>query len=163
MRRPRRAALAVACLAAVCACPVAAAACELVLSVHRSGVELHRLPLDAAAPEVRVAFEHSVLGTPVVDRYRFTPQARLIEERFEGEGYGLPHLAGAGETLQRDGAGWLLRLDRAVHPLVVRPLPQQRMRLVLPGGEWPLAAFSTQAIQFTAQGCPGAAPSEATR
>ena len=163
MKRPRRAALAAACLAAVGACPVAAAACELVLSEHRSGVELHRLPLDAALPEVRVAFEHSVLGTPVVDRYRFTPQARLIEERFEGEGYGLPHVAGVDETLQREGQGWLLRLDRAVHPLVVRPLPQQRMRLVLHSGEWPLAAYSSQAIQITVQGCPAAAAVEALR
>ena len=161
MRRHRRAALAVACLAGAGAFSMAAAACELVLSEHRSGIELHRLPLDAAAPEVRVAFEHSVLGTPVVDRYRFTPQAHLIEERFEGVGYGLPHAAGPGETLQRDGAGWLLRLDRAVQPLVVRPLPQQHMRLVLPGGEWPLAAFSMKAIQLTAQGCPVATPSTA--
>lgn len=162
MTPPRRAAQAAACLAGLLACGVAAAACELVLSVHRSGVELQRLPLDADAPEARVAFDHSVLGTPVVDRYRFTPQARLLEERFEGEGYGLPHAAGPGETLQRDGAGWVLRLDRAVQPLVVRPLPQQRMRLVLPGGEWPLAAYGTQAIQIQAQGCP-AFPVAATR
>ena len=133
---------------------MAAAACELVLSEHRSGTELQRLLLDAAAPEARVAFDHSVLGTPVVDRYRFTPQARLIEERFEGEGYGLPYAAGSGETLLRDGAGWVLRLDREVQPLVVRPLPQLRMRLVLPQGEFPLAAYSNQAIQITVQGCP---------
>ena len=163
MTPPRRAALAAACLVSLGACSIASAACELVLSEHRSGIELHRLPLDPAAPEVRVAFEHSVLGTPVVDRYRFTPLARLIEERFEGEGYGLPHLAGDGETLQRDGAGWLLRLDRAVQPLVVRPLPQLRMRLLLPGGEWPLAAYSRQAIQITVQDCAAAAPVPAPR
>jgi hypothetical protein len=44
-------------------------------------------------------FEHSVLGTPVEDRYRFTPRGwrALVEERFDGEGYGLPHAAGPGE------------------------------------------------------------------
>lgn len=159
----RHAAIAAAGLAGLATLTDASLACELVLSEHRSGVELQRLPLDAAAPEVRVAFDHSVLGTPVVDRYRFTPQARLIEERFEGEGYGLPHAAQANETLQRDGNGWLLRLDRVVHPLVVRPLPQLRMRLVLPDGEWPLAAFSRQAIELRAQGCSLAVAVENTR
>ncbi len=149
-----------ACLAAATACTGALAQCHLVLSEHRSGAVLQRLPLDASAPEIRIGFDHSVLGTPVVDRYRFTPKARLIEESFEGEGYGLPHQAGPGESLQRVGAGWLLRLDREVHPLVVRPLPQQRMRLMLAGVEWPLAAFSLQAIQLSAQGCGSATPTE---
>ena len=141
-------------LAAASLAGPAAQGCELVLSDHRAGTELHRLPLDAAAPEVRIAFEHSVLGTTVVDRYLFTPQARLVEERFDGQGYGLPHTAGPGETLQRDGSGWLLRTDRVVHPLVVRPLPQQRMRLMAGGQAWLLSRFSAAAIEFTARGCP---------
>ena len=143
--------------AAWAACAVVTAhgatACELVLSEHRSGVELQRLALDAAAPELRIAFEHSVLGTTVTDRYRFAPQAHLVEERFEGEGYGLPHAAGPGEHLQRDGRGWRLLLDRVVHPLVVRPLPQQRMRLLLGDREWLLGDFSAQAIELKVQGC----------
>lgn len=146
-----RAALAAACLAGVAS---ATSACELVLREHRSGAELLRLPLDASAPELRIAFEHSVLGTTVIDRYRFTPRARLVEERFDGEGYGLPYAAGPGETLERDASGSRLRLDRSVDPLVVRPLPQQRMRLLLDGREWLLAAFSTQAIEMTVRGCP---------
>ena len=134
-----------------------AVACELVLREHRSGAELKRLPLDATVPELRIAFEHSVLGTTVIDHYRFTPQAHLVEERFDGQGYGLPHAAGPGETLQRDatGAGWRLRLDRVVDPLVVRPLPQQRMRLLLGEREWLLGAFSAQAIELQARGCAG--------
>jgi hypothetical protein len=147
------AALAAACLAG--AAP-AGLACELVLSEHRSGIELMRLPLDPRSPEVQIAFEHSVLGTTVVDRYRFTPQARLVEERFDGQGYGLPHAAGAGETLQRDGSGWRLRTDRLVHPLVVRPLPQQRMRLLVEARTWFLADLSTQAIELTSRDCPAA-------
>ena len=150
MKRLRRAALAACLLAGASS---SGAACELVLREHRSGVELGRLPLDVDAPEVRIAFEHSVLGTTVIDRYRFAPQAHLIEERFNGEGYGLPHGAGPGETLQRDGHGWRLRLDRLVSPLVVRPLPLQHMRLLLGEREWLLCAFSRQAIEFQAQGC----------
>ena len=128
-------------------------ACEAVLQAHRSGEALARLPLDPAAPELRIAFEHSVLGTTVVDRYRFTPQAWLVEEVFEGQGYGLPHTAGPGEQLRRDGERWQLSLQRLVDPLVVRPLPEQRMRLLLAGQTWPLARWSAQAIQITAQGC----------
>lgn len=157
MTRRWRAAATVACL--LQAGVANAAACEAVLREHRSGAELKRLPLDAAAPELRIAFEHSVLGTTVVDRYRFTPVPHLIEERFEGEGYGLPHAAGDGETLQRDGSGWRLALNRAVDPLVVRPLPQQRMRIVLAGRELPLATLSAQAIEIFVRGCPIAAPS----
>lgn len=152
MTWPRHAARVAACLLLLAG--ASATACEAVLREHRSGTELKRLPLDAAAPELHIAFEHSVLGTTVVDRYRFTPVPRLVEERFEGEGYGLPHAAGAGESLVRDGAGWRLTLDRVVDPLVVRPLPQQRMRVVSGGREWPLAAFSAQAIEITVRGCP---------
>jgi len=150
-----RAAQHVAFAACLLSAAVAAAACELVLSEHRSGAELKRLPLDAAAPQVRIAFEHSVLGTTVIDRYRFAPQAHLVEERFDGQGYGLAHAAGPGETLIRDGAGWRLLLDRLVDPLVVRPLPLQRMRLLLGEREWLLGAFSDQAIELNARGCSG--------
>ncbi len=157
MTCPRRAAAGAAacCLLATLAMPAApASACEAVLREHRSGAELARLPLDAAQPELRIAFEHSVLGTTVVDRYRFTPAPRLVEERFDGQGYGLPHAAGPGETLQRDGSGWRLLLDRAVDPLVVRPLPAQRMRIVLADRELLLATLSSAAIEIAARGCP---------
>jgi hypothetical protein len=151
---PRRAAAAAVACCLVPALALSAAACEAVLREHRSGTELARLPLDAAQPELRIAFEHSVLGTTVVDRYRFTPRPRLVEERFDGQGYGLPHAAGPGETLQRDGSGWRLVLDRAVDPLVVRPLPAQRMRIVLADRELPLATLSGAAIEIAAHGCP---------
>lgn len=129
-------------------------ACHLRLTEHRSGRPLARLPLDAKRPEVRIAFVHSVLGTPVVDRYRFTPRARLVEETFDGQGYGLPHAPAEGERLERLGTAWRLTLDRAVDPLVVRPLPAQRMRLVLDDGrEVLLANLSDQAIDMAATGC----------
>jgi hypothetical protein len=130
-------------------------ACEAVLIDHRGGAELARLPLAPAAPELRIAFEHSVLGTTVIDRYRFTPAARLVEERFAGEGYGLPHTAGTGERLERDGSGWRLLLDRDVQPLVVRALRPQRMRILLDGRDLELANLGAAgAIEISARGCP---------
>lgn len=131
--------------------------CVLRLLEHRSGRELMRLPPPEhgplGAPELRLAFEHSVLGTTVVDRYRFTPQPLLVEEEFEGEGYGLPSAAGPGESLERVGTRQRLRLQRPVDPLVVRALPAQRMRLLLPSGELPLAALGAPAVEIRAEGC----------
>lgn len=150
--------------AAVLACallaPAAVPACTLLLAEHRSGHELLRLPLDPSAPEVRILFTHSVLGTPVEDRYRFRPgpagwQAHLVEERWAGVGYGLPIAAAAGETLARDGDGWRLTLDRVVHPLVVRPLPAQAMRVQLAGrAPLLLGTLSAQAVELRAADCP---------
>jgi hypothetical protein len=126
-----------ACTLVLTTAPAAGRGCELVLAEHRSGRELARLPLDAALPSAQIAFTHSVLGTPVADQYVWRAddngqwRAHLIEERFEGDGYGLPNAAGPGETLARDGDGWRLRLDRVVHPLVVLPLPSQQMRVVI--------------------------------
>ena len=139
--------------------PGAAAACELVLSEHRSGRELMRLPLDGPAPSARIAFTHSVLGTPVADRYVWRHdepgwRAHLVEERFEGDGYGLPNAAGPGETLLREGAGWRLALDRVVDPLVVLPLPAQHMRVTVGRGEPVLLGSLTAAsVLFRVSGC----------
>ena len=133
MTCPKRLALvAWALVACAGAAPGAAPACELVLTEHRSGRALARLPLDPAQPAADVAFTHSVLGTPVLDRYvwRHSTQgwrAHLVEERFEGEGYGLPSAAAPGERLLRDGAGWRLLLDRVVEPLVILPSKLQPM------------------------------------
>jgi hypothetical protein len=129
----------------------AALGCELVLSEHRSQRELLRVPLAQAS--VRIAFEHSVLGTTVVDRYEFRPHAVLVEERFDGSGYGLPHVAAPGERLTHDVTGSRLELQRIVHPLVVRPLPAQHMRLMLDAGAVLLGALSSQAIELRAVGC----------
>lgn len=140
------------------ACGMPASGCELVLTEHRAGRELLRLPLDAARPQFEIAFEHSVLGTPVVDRY--VPRtdgsrwrAHLVEERFRGEGYGLPSSAGPGERMHRDGDGWRLVLDRVVDPLVVRPLPAQRMRVRAEGREQLLGALSEGSVALQVRGC----------
>ena len=137
-----------------------AAGCELVLTEHRSGRWLAQLPMDPAQPVVRLAFVHSVLQTPVLDVYHWRPdalgrwQAHLVEEHFEGDGYGLPHTAAAGEKLVRQGDGWRLELSRKVDPLVVRPLPAQRMRLIRPGQpDLLLATLSSQAIEFQSRDC----------
>jgi len=77
-----------------------------------------------------------------------------VEERFEGDGYGLPHVAGPGETLVRDGSGWRLGIDRVVDPLVVLPLPAQRMRLRLRNGTTVLlGTLSRASIGFRVEGC----------
>lgn len=150
-------------VAIVAVWPVAmAAACEVVLREHRSERELWRGALDVQAPRLALTFVHSVLGTPVEDHYRLQ-QGRwvLVAERFEGLGYGLPHQAGPGEQLVRDGEGWWLRLQRPVWPLVVRPV--QQVRLLRPGADpLELAALSQQAIELLPQGC-GSEPSAARR
>lgn len=120
-------------LAAIAANPLAGA-CELVLAEHRSQRELLTMPLDAATPRFEVVFDHSVLGTSVTDHYEprllgGVWRSRLVAEQFQGEGYGLPHAAAEGERLVSDGPGWRLVLDRVVEPLVLRPLPAQRMRI----------------------------------
>lgn len=134
--------------------PAHALACELQVLEHRSGRALLSAPLPQAT--ITLGFTHSVLGTAVRDRYAWR-EGRwwLVEERFEGEGYGLPHAAQPGETLERDGDGWRLRLNREVHPLVVRPLPAQRMRVELDDGRaWPLGSLSTtQAVELRAVSC----------
>lgn len=140
--------------------PTSASACELVLSEHRSEKELARLDLDPVAPSFQIAFTHSVLETPVEDDYRLKStangwRAHLVEERWVGEGYGLPINAGPDETLERDGDGWRLKLDRLVHPLIVRPLPAQHMRVVVAGREpLLLGTLSDNSIAFDAENCP---------
>jgi len=137
----------------------AASACELVLSEHRSGRELARLPFGGTPPAARIAFTHSVLGTPVADRYEWRHdgagwRAHLVEERYEGDGYGLPNAAARGETLVRAGAGWRLSLDRVVDPLVVLPLPAQRMRVTV--GEHPpvlLGSLTRVSVALRVAGC----------
>ncbi len=156
--RTRRYAAALACVLLV---PAAAQACELVLIEHRSARMLKRITLPE--PSVRIAFEHSVLGTTVIDRYVFRPQAVLIEERFDGSGYGLPYAAGPGERLTQDAQGSRLELERNVDPLIVRPVPAQRMRLLLPTGPLLLGALTGKAIELRVAGCPLAATTPSRR
>lgn len=161
MRCPKRRALwALALVTTWCGVPFGAQACELVLTEHRSGILLTRLPLNSNLPSADIAFTHSVLGTPVLDRYvwKSSPQgwrAHLIEERFEGEGYGLPSQAASGERLERHGSGWRLQLNRVVDPLVVLPLPAQSMRIVLADQrEFLLGQLSLKSIEMRAENCP---------
>lgn len=155
---PRQRAAVVVC-ALLLAVPMTKA-CELVLSEHRSARPLARLALDPVRPAARIAFTHSVLGTPVVDHYEWRQhgdgswRAHLVQEHFEGEGYGLPYAAGPGETMTRDGNGWRLHMDRPVDPLVVLPLPAQSMRVLI--GDRPallLGSLSQQSIEFRARDC----------
>lgn len=138
---------------------VPATACELVFTEHRTGVGLATRALDPTRPRITIAFTHSVLGTPVADVYEWHAvddvlRAVLIEERFQGDGYGLPHAPGPDETLVRDGDGWRLRLHRIVDPLVVLPLPEQRMRVLIDGQEPVLLGdLSRRSLQLQTRGC----------
>lgn len=159
----RVAALGAAAAAALCA-HAPSSACRLVLAEHRTGQVLAHLPLPPAAPGLRIAFTHSVLGTPVEDRYVFRHgrdgwHAVLVEERWQGEGYGLPHAAEPGQRLEPDPSfgpdGRRLTLQRVVQPLVVRPLPAQDMR-VLVDGQPPLrlGSLAARAVHLQAEHCP---------
>ena len=134
-------------------CAGGVGACELQLMEHRSGRELLRAPMAGAS--VSVAFVHSVLGTPVSDRYVWRSDAwHLVAERFEGEGYGLPQLAQAGEQLSRSGTGWLLTTDRRMDPLVLRVAPGTAMRIEMDDGRvWPLDAWTARALRLNAVNC----------
>jgi hypothetical protein len=135
------------------AAPLAQPACTLLLSEHRSERPLLQAPWSTRT--LRVSFVHSVLGTPVEDHYVWRDGGWvLVEERFAGEGYGLPHAPAAGEQwLRQDGRTRLL-LNRSVMPLVIRPLPAQQMALHLDDGRhWRLAELSAQAIELRTQGC----------
>ncbi|HVL57994.1 MAG TPA: DUF1850 domain-containing protein [Burkholderiaceae bacterium] len=121
--------------------------CRLELSEQRTGAVLAQLPLPPRQPQFAIAFEHSVLGHTVIDRYELRGErAHLIEERFSGEGYGLPHAAAPGERLGRNGDAWTLALDRIVDPLVVRPLRDQRMRLRIGERELLLADLTARPV-----------------
>jgi len=142
--------------------------CQLVLEEPRQARELMRLPLDVRRPEIRIAFVHSVLGTDVVDRYRFTPDPVLVEETFAGQGYGLPDGPGPGEHWQPLPDGRIrLSLHRPVDPLVVLALPSQRMRILHPDGDLLLGGLGVTRVRLRAEGCASSAsapsaPSTAT-
>ena len=152
-RRAWPAAIGAAALLATSAHATTAAVCTLVLREHRSEQLLLRAPWPQR--ELRVDFVHSVLGTPVEDVYRWREGAwHLVEERFEGQGYGLPHNAAAGERLITEGAHTRLLLNRRVMPLVIRPLPAQGMRVSLSDGRhWRLGDLSAQAIELSTEDC----------
>lgn len=106
-----------------------------------------------------VEFIHSVLGTRVMDLYEMRSdgskwQAHLIEERFSGQGYGLPYAATSpGERYERVGDEWRLTLDRVIDPLVQLPLPEQQIDLVWQGGRIRLGSLSASSILITLEGC----------
>jgi hypothetical protein len=134
--------------------------CQMTLTEHRTGRELARVPLDLAQLSFELRFVHSVLQTPVVDRYRWQRDAQgawyaeLQHETFEGHGYGLPHTASSGERLIAHEGGHRLVLARRVDPLVVRPLPMLGMQLQLDGAAaLPLSPLTTQAIHVQLLGC----------
>lgn len=140
--------------------PTFAQACDLVISEHRSGQEVLRWPIAKIPMEFEVSFMHSVLGTPVLDRYEFRWhqgqwRAFLVQEVHEGQGYGLPYGATeAGQTYERTAEGWRLTLNRLVDPLVQLPLPSQRVRLAMAGQSVLLGDLSKRSLLIELRDCP---------
>lgn len=131
--------------------PAAALACTLVLRTHPQGGELARFNL--ATPLFAVSFTHSVLNTQVTDFYEVRgAHVKLVAERFEGDGYGLPATAQPGERLEREGGGSVLHTQRQVDPLLVRASRMQRTTLHA-GRTQLLADLYEGAILIRPEGC----------
>jgi hypothetical protein len=136
-----------------------ASACDLVLFEHRSGKEVLRWPTSQNPIKFNVSFTHSVLGTPVVDKYEFRSihgslKAVLVEEFFEGQGYGLPYGATSpGEKFERTAQGWRLSMNRLVDPLIQLPLPSQNIRLSMGQQSILLGSLSPYSMLITTQRC----------
>lgn len=133
--------------------------CYLTLTQHRTGLLLAKVLMRQQPARFSIEFIHSVLGTRVSDQYELRSdganwRAHLIEEVFDGQGYGLPYAAlEPGERFERFGEGWRLTLDRVVEPLVQLPLPEQKIELVLPDGRLRLGALSETSVRITLEGC----------
>lgn len=139
--------------------PFVGRACDLVLAEHRSGKELLRWPITQRPIQFSVSFVHSVLSTPVSDRYEARQvdgqwKLYLVQETHEGQGYGLPYGATAdGERYVRTEKGWQLTMNRLVDPLVQLPLPSQSVTLHLPGRSVLLGDLSVRSILIEVQDC----------
>ena len=121
--------------AAACLCSAGAWPCELVLTEHRSGAELQRLPLDAQAPEVRIAFEHSVLGTPVVAT-AYSGNLDFMDERCALLVPATEVLIGPGHLYPAEGHWAEPDLDvAAAHLRALADDPALRQRLAVAGVE----------------------------
>lgn len=135
-------------------------ACDLVVSEHRSGKEVLRWPSNTTPVRFEVSFTHSVLGTPVLDRYEFRFErgqwrAYLVEEIHEGQGYGLPYGATeSGQQYERVGDGWRLTLNRLVDPLVQLPLPSQNIRLTMQDKSVLFGDLSRRSLLIELRDCP---------
>ena len=133
--------------------------CYLTLTQHRTGLALAKILMVHTPVRFSIEFTHSVLGTRVRDFYEMRLaegrwQAHLIEERFEGQGYGLPYAATEpGQRYERDANGWRLTLDRVIDPLVQLPLPEQKIDLVWPGGQLRIASLSQSSVLISLEGC----------
>lgn len=131
--------------------PGSALACTLVLRTHPQGGELARFNL--ATPLFALSFTHSVLNTRVTDYYEVRgTQVKLVAERFEGDGYGLPAAAQPGERLEREGSASVLHTQRQVDPLLVRASRAQRTTLHA-GRTQLLAELYEGAILIRPEGC----------
>lgn len=134
--------------------------CYLTLKEHRSDQLLAQWKMPDGPVRFSVEFIHSVLNTPVQDIYEMRAhhgqwRAHLVQEVFQGQGYGLPYAAtDSSETMIRDGETWRLTLDRVIDPFIQLPLPSQEITLVWGDSRVRLGDLSDRSVRITLQGCP---------
>lgn len=129
------------------------AAC-LTLASHPEGAPLARVLATGAPPSFTIAYVHSVTRTPVEERYRIDG-ATIVETeiRFEQHGPGLPTESDAGGTWRRDGATWVVTMDRRFATIAMRVHADQSPRLSVAGDPRPvnLAQWGNRALALSAR------------
>ncbi|WP_209427598.1 DUF1850 domain-containing protein [Pararhodobacter sp. SW119] len=134
-----------------------AAACPAELRVVRlaDGAVLAAAPARAFT----LSYRHSVTLSRVQADYRVAADGtiRQTAERFADLGPGMTH---GGAPPRREGAGYVLALDRPIDRLILRASPDAANRLHLIGAEIALTRWPGTPLEILARPC--AAPSPGT-
>ena len=128
------------------------AAC-LVLASHPDGATLARIAADRAPAGFTIAYVHSVTRTPVEERYRVDRGAIVETEiRFEQHGPGLPTEADAGGAWRREGARYVVTMERRFDAIPMRVHADQSPQLRVTGDARAvdLAQWGNRALALTA-------------
>jgi hypothetical protein len=130
-----------------------AAPCAIEIRDFHGGSAVHaRLALPDLSFALR--FVHSVTRRPVESRYVVrSGEIVQVAEIFDEHGPGLSSAeAGAGERWERlvtkEGARFVLHMNRAIPRLVLRAQPVAQQVLVAKGGEIALARWSPTALEL---------------
>ena len=129
------------------------AAC-LTLASHPDGAPLAQLLAGGPAPSFTIGYVHSVTRTPVEERYR-VDGATIVETeiRFEQHGPGLPTEADAGGSWRREGARYVVTMDRRFASIAMRVHADQSPRLAVAGDPRAvdLAQWGNRALALSAR------------
>lgn len=129
------------------------AAC-LTLASHPDGAPLAQVLAGGPAPSFTIGYLHSVTRTPVEERYR-VDGATIVETeiRFEQHGPGLPTEADAGGSWRREGARYVVTMDRRFASIAMRVHADQSPRLAVAGDPRAvdLAQWGNRALALSAR------------